>query len=206
MGALANVQVTRQEGALAPVNPGAAQRLTVRVTVPGSSPAVGVHRITAGAPYALMIEGGTPTAAQVAAAVQAMTGTTGEARWLATSEAAVRAYARATEVADSRLFGLQGSGIIKDVFIGAIGKPLEVSYLLGLPVAVAEGAYTVDVTRDSLTPVSRSADPSMQAELIRWAGWQGSALESRTLELVLGGTAMSAVKTLQVARAQGVPI
>src|SRR5207253_428814 len=118
-----------------------------RVTVPGGSPVQGVHHLIAGTPWALMVEGGTPTASQVAARTQAITGTVGDAKQLAKSQAAVVNYSHDTEMGHTRLFGLHGQGIIKDVLIGVAGRPLKVSYLLGLPVALAEGRYAIDVTR-----------------------------------------------------------
>ncbi len=66
------------------VNPGTAQSLVLRLTVPGGSSVVGVHQRVAGTPYAVLVEGGTPSAARLPAA----TDTTGDARWLARAQVA----------------------------------------------------------------------------------------------------------------------
>ncbi len=193
-------------GTFAPTNPGTAQLLSLRVAVPGGNPVLGVHHLVAGTGYAVLVEGGELSALQLAARSQAIVGTTGDAQSLARAQAAVGTYARQAEEAYTRLFSLQGHAAIKDVFLGVAGKQLRVSYFLGLPVGLAPGSFVIDISRDALSPLPKDGDDSLRAELVRWAGWQGSTTEGRAWEAVLGGLGMSSVKTLQVATSQGVPV
>ncbi|MFN0061131.1 MAG: transglutaminase domain-containing protein, partial [Myxococcaceae bacterium] len=186
--------------------PGLLQNLTVRVTVPNATAATAVHRLTAGSPYALALFAGAPSVAQVDAYRRTAQAATGDARTLAELQLALSLYARQQQEDITRLYALEAHSAVQDVLEALAGKEFGVDTVNGTPVALLPGLYVIDVARDSLTPLPLNGDSSRVAYLARLAGHHGSALEHKVWENVFPTAAVSAVKILQAAASQTVPV
>ncbi|MBF5042238.1 hypothetical protein FGE12_07500 [Aggregicoccus sp. 17bor-14] len=192
----------------APVMPGITQSLTVRTTLPGTSPALSAHQPIAGSVYALGSVGGTPTAERITQLRQQATDAKGEEREDAQAQLALARYAQSLNTASRRITGMQGHVVVPLAVEGMAGRDLKVATggsSNGTPVALARGLYVLDVNFYQAL-LSRDADSSGIPALLRLIGHQGSALEHKTWEETLSTPSVSAVRTLQAAASQGVKV
>ncbi|HYV49244.1 MAG TPA: DUF6531 domain-containing protein [Myxococcaceae bacterium] len=188
------------------LNPGLSENVTVQVNVPGASAQSATHRVIAGAPHALLVSAGTTPTSRADDERKAVQQAQGDARHEAQGALALALYAAQQEADSVRLFALQGHASIKDVLEGLAGRDLNVTEVGGTPVQLTWGPYVIDIARDSLTPVPMDTDTSQVASLLKLSGYQGSVLEHRVWEQTLGSRSVSAVKILQTASAQLVPV
>jgi RHS repeat-associated protein len=187
------------------VTPGLAQRLTVRNVIPGTSPTLSEHQPIAGSVYALASHGGTPSPERLTALKEQAAAAEGEEREEALAHLALASYARSLNEASRRVTGLQAHLVVPLAVEGMAGRDLRVSFSGQTPLALARGLYVLDVFYYQAL-MSRDADASRTAELVRLLGHHGSALEHKTWEQVLSTPSVSSVRTLQEAARQGVPV
>src|SRR5262249_19963585 len=124
----------------------------------------------------------------------------------AQSQLALALYAQQLEANETRLFALQGHATIEDILEGTAGQDLRVQFIAGTPVSLAPGTYFIDVARDSLTPIPKDREASMVPELVKLSGHDGSALESKVWQVSRSAEGVSAVKIIQAAASQQVPV
>jgi RHS repeat-associated protein len=183
----------------------------VDVMVPEVGPLALTHPIVSGGVYAVglspQILPASIVAQRQAALTQALaSGALAEDIDEARAQVAIARYMAETDSSVVRLFGLQQYGGLKDVTEGLAGRKLDSTFAFGIPVAVSEGHYSIDIARESLTPFGLDGDSSLVTSLNVLAGYQGSTEEHRVWEETLNTPSASAVNTLQEASAQGIPL
>jgi hypothetical protein len=87
-----------------------------------------------------------------------------------------------------------------------VGVDLVVSYLFGAPKSVEIGGVLIDVDRNISTTFDMAGDHAKARRFHVLAGMTSSALEHTVFEAVIGAEAVSAIKALEVASTQGIPI
>ncbi|MBZ4420465.1 DUF6531 domain-containing protein [Myxococcus sp. RHSTA-1-4] len=198
---LEGVEVKR----FAPVHPGTVQTLTVRTTFPATSPALAVHQPVAGSVYSLLTAAGPPSTHRLARLKSRVSEATGDAQVEAEVHYAMALYAHRMVTATARVADLQGHLPLRHVMEGLAGKALRFTELHGTPVALAPGPYIFDVNAfQGVLP--RDMNASEVPHLLTLLGHHSSALEAKVWEEVLSTESMSAVRALQVAASQQVPV
>src|SRR5262249_39554699 len=154
----------------------------------------------------ISISAGQVPASRVNDVRRATQGKAGDDLVEAQGQLALALYAQHLESNETRLFALQGHATIEDVLEGIAGQDLRVQFLFGTPVSLAPGPYFIDIRRDSLTPIPKNQDASMVAELVKLSGHDGSALEFKVWQEILSAEGVSAVKIIQAAASQQIPV
>jgi YD repeat-containing protein len=168
------------------------------------------HYLTAGGVFALVVSPGVTPAESVKTREQELSGLPAGAPEEDLDEAraqvAAARYARGIEEGARRIMGLERYATVKDVTEALAGRPVYASFGFGLPLSVTKSGYTIDVGRESSTPVSVDRDQPRSVVLNKLVGFEGSSLEHRSWEAVLNTEGVSAVKAIQAASASGIPI
>jgi len=87
-----------------------------------------------------------------------------------------------------------------------VGVRLAVAYLFDVPKSVVIGGLYLDVARNVATTFDVAGDHAKTRRFHLLSGLNSSALEHYTFEKILGLESISAVKAIQLANTQGIPI
>ena len=190
--------------------PGTAMDLGVTLRLPAGVLVPVHHHLTAGGVFVVRLSTGTMPLGRVAGADKALeklgTAAGRDAKDLGRLDAVVTRYIHNVETSAEHAYGLERYATVKDMVEAMGGRPVQAQYLYGLPVSLTRGAYTLDVARESSSPLAVDGDASQRVKLGELIGLEGSDLEHRSMEEVLDGTAVSAVRTIELAYSQGIPV
>ena len=95
---------------------------------------------------------------------------------------------------------------IHHVSEGIISKNINITYLLDMPVRIAEASMMIDVDRILHSTVSKSGDSVKERLFTILSGQTSSAMEGGIFEQMFRAKGVSTVKILEVANNQGIPI
>jgi hypothetical protein len=83
---------------------------------------------------------------------------------------------------------------------------LDVSYIFSIPSSVSFAGMGIDVDRDIFSPFSKTGDKEKVKNFMLSSGMTGSAMEHGIFELLYNAPAVSAVKILQIANENKIPV
>jgi hypothetical protein len=92
---------------------------------------------------------------------------------------------------------------------GLAASKITPTYLFGVPNRASYKSRTLDIARDLQTTIHKRGDPQAAFSYFTQAGVQSSAMEGLILDQLFGGNlgdGISAVRILEIANAQGIPI
>jgi YD repeat-containing protein len=200
-----------ERGRGAPVLPGLDQEWTVSAAIPNGASFLVRHRIAAGGVHALGFPvGKVPDSvvarreAELASARAA--GAAGDDLEAAVGQRALWRYFWHLDREQERIFGLSWMRLGRGVSEAIAGRELESDLLYGTPVRVKPGKHVIDVPRVSLRPYAVDGGNERRREVALLAGYQASTREHLIWEETIHVPAISTVRILQIARAQGLSV
>jgi len=194
--------------------PGSLVPVTVRLQAPRMGPVLAHHQIAAGGIFALGVSTGVTPLSRVQEADLARATLPSSAsrreRELGIGQATLLRYLAGIEGGATRIFGLEGHAMVHDMTEVIAGQMVVAQYRFGLPVSLAWGSRVMDAARESTTPLSvdgAGAGPSDRLKALNLlAGFEGSFWEAKAFEEVMHVPAVSTVRTVAAAYAQGIEV
>ncbi len=101
---------------------------------------------------------------------------------------------------------LYNTAVTRTISEAITSFPLNVSQVFGIPKAVSPAGVEIDVAMDRIITVARDGDTAKERSYMDIAGLVSSYHEHSLFENIDGFPSVSAVRALQVASANGIPI
>ncbi|MBI5746886.1 MAG: transglutaminase [Nitrospirae bacterium] len=85
-------------------------------------------------------------------------------------------------------------------------ETIKITFAFGVPFKAAFGGLAIDVDRDIYVPFGKDGDPNKAVVFMVSGGFHASSMEHAIFEQIYNIGGISAVKVMQLANAQGIPI